>query len=124
MKSFIEESLPMHMAKTPSARAGKLGRFAASRVDWLMCASINLLQSRNRLHARSRDEMERYVAACEKLTVEDFYAAERAGKRPQATGAVDRADGAAPDEGARPAEELGPTPGEVDEAGIEAATRS
>ena len=47
---------------------------AASGVDLLMCASINLLQSRHRLHARSRDEMERYVVACEELTTENFYA--------------------------------------------------
>jgi pimeloyl-ACP methyl ester carboxylesterase len=39
-----------------------------------MCASMNLLQSRHRLHARSRDEMERYVAECEKLTAHDYYA--------------------------------------------------
>jgi len=49
-------------------------RFAASSVDLLMCASINLLQSRHHLHARSRGEMEHYVTACEKLTAENFYA--------------------------------------------------
>ncbi len=52
----------------------KTARFAASGVDWLMCASINLLQLRHRLHARSREEMERYVTTCEKLTAEDYYA--------------------------------------------------
>jgi 1-acyl-sn-glycerol-3-phosphate acyltransferase len=51
----------------------KLRRFAASGVDLLMCGSINLLQSRHHLHARSREEMERYVTACEKLTAEDYY---------------------------------------------------
>jgi 1-acyl-sn-glycerol-3-phosphate acyltransferase len=51
-----------------------LRRFTANGVDLLMCASINFLQSRHRLHTRSRDEMERYVAECEKLTVHDFYA--------------------------------------------------
>jgi 1-acyl-sn-glycerol-3-phosphate acyltransferase len=49
-------------------------RFAASGIDALMCASINLLQSRHHLHARSREEMEHYVTACEKLTAENFYA--------------------------------------------------
>jgi len=43
-------------------------------MDTLMCASFNLLQSRHHLHERSREEMEHYVAACEKLTVENFYA--------------------------------------------------
>ena len=33
-----------------------------------MCASMNFVQSRHRLHARSRDEMEHYVTQCEKLT--------------------------------------------------------
>jgi pimeloyl-ACP methyl ester carboxylesterase len=36
---------------------------------------MNFIQSRHRLHAHSRDEMERYVSECEKLTVHDFYAA-------------------------------------------------
>jgi pimeloyl-ACP methyl ester carboxylesterase len=49
-------------------------RFAANGIDTLMCASLNLLQSRHHLHARSREEMEHYVVACEKLTVENFYA--------------------------------------------------
>ncbi len=51
-----------------------LPHFAAKAVDSLMCASMNLLQSRHRLHARSRNEMERYVAECEKLTAHDYYA--------------------------------------------------
>ena len=51
-----------------------LPRFAAKAVDSLMCASMNLLQSRHRLDARSRDEMERYVTECEKLTAHDYYA--------------------------------------------------
>ena len=52
----------------------RLRRLAASTVDGLMCASMNLVQSRHRLHARSREEMERYVEECEKLTAQDFYA--------------------------------------------------
>ena len=46
----------------------------ATAVDSLMCASMNLLQARHRLHARSRDEMERYVIECEKITAHDYYA--------------------------------------------------
>jgi len=49
-------------------------RLSAVAIDSLMCASINLAQSRHRLHARSRDEMERYVVECEKMTARDFYA--------------------------------------------------
>jgi 1-acyl-sn-glycerol-3-phosphate acyltransferase len=51
-----------------------LRRFAATGIDSLMCASINLLQGRHRLHARSRDDMERYVEECEKMTAHEFYA--------------------------------------------------
>jgi pimeloyl-ACP methyl ester carboxylesterase len=40
-----------------------------------MCVSMNFVQSRHRLHARSRDEMERYVVECEKITAHEFYAA-------------------------------------------------
>jgi pimeloyl-ACP methyl ester carboxylesterase len=61
---------------TATERRGynKLRRCAASGVDLLMCASINLLQSRHHLHARSREEMGDYVTTCEKLTAEDYYA--------------------------------------------------
>lgn len=51
-----------------------LRRFVATSVDSLMCASMNFLQSRNRLHGRSREEMEAYVAQCEKLTAHEYYA--------------------------------------------------
>jgi 1-acyl-sn-glycerol-3-phosphate acyltransferase len=50
-------------------------RSSAFAIDSLMCASMNLLQSRHRLHARSREEMESYVADCEKITARDYYAA-------------------------------------------------
>lgn len=50
-------------------------RSSAFVVDSLMCASMNLLQSRHRLPAGSREEMERYVTECEKMTVHDYYAA-------------------------------------------------
>jgi 1-acyl-sn-glycerol-3-phosphate acyltransferase len=53
----------------------KGSRRLSTAVDRAMCASMNLLQSRHRLHARSREEMERYVADCEKLTVHDYYSA-------------------------------------------------
>jgi pimeloyl-ACP methyl ester carboxylesterase len=36
---------------------------------------MNILQSRHRLNTRSRDEMERYVEQCEKLTPDEFYRA-------------------------------------------------
>jgi pimeloyl-ACP methyl ester carboxylesterase len=50
-------------------------RLCAFAVDAFMCASMNLVQSRHRLHTRSRDEMEEYVSECEKLTPQDYYSA-------------------------------------------------
>lgn len=49
-------------------------RSSAWAVDFLMCASMNFVQSRHRLDPESREAMERYVAECEKLTPQDFYA--------------------------------------------------
>jgi 1-acyl-sn-glycerol-3-phosphate acyltransferase len=67
-------------------RALPFSRVAATTVDSLVCASMNFVQSRHRLHGRSRDEMERYVAQCEKLTAHDFYAAPRDGEIASAIG--------------------------------------
>ncbi len=56
-------------------KANRLRRAAATAVDFAMCASMNLLQSRHRLNGRSAEAMERYVAECEKLTPHEYYAA-------------------------------------------------
>jgi pimeloyl-ACP methyl ester carboxylesterase len=50
-------------------------RASATAVDGLMCALMNLLQTRHRLNGQSREEMERYVAECEQLTTEKYYSA-------------------------------------------------
>ena len=50
-------------------------RIAASGIDGFLCASINFLHARHRLNGRSREEMERYVEKCERLTVDQYYAA-------------------------------------------------
>jgi 1-acyl-sn-glycerol-3-phosphate acyltransferase len=63
-----------HAQKSSGLRSRALRRFTATGIDSLMCASINFIQSRHRLHARSRGEMERYVTECEKITAHDFYA--------------------------------------------------
>jgi 1-acyl-sn-glycerol-3-phosphate acyltransferase len=72
----LPERSALASQNTATERRGynKLRRFAASGVDLLMCASINLLQSRHHLHARSREEMGDYVKTCEKLTAGDYYA--------------------------------------------------
>src|SRR3954469_4123598 len=48
-------------------------RSSALAADVVMCGLINLLQSRHRLDRHSRAEMERYVASCENLTIQDYY---------------------------------------------------
>lgn len=49
-------------------------RSSALFLDSLMCASMNFLQRRHRLSAQSRDEMARYVAESETLSVHEYYA--------------------------------------------------
>src|SRR6266705_1850681 len=73
------ERMASHAQRSPRPRDYPLRRLSATTIDSLMCASMNFMQSRHRLHARSRDEMERYVAECKKLTVHDFYAVPRNG---------------------------------------------
>ena len=68
------DDLPHPPRQRMAEQISMIRRASAHAADWLMCASMNFVQSRHRLHARSRDEMERYVAACEKFTVHDFYA--------------------------------------------------
>jgi 1-acyl-sn-glycerol-3-phosphate acyltransferase len=48
--------------------------FAARGIDAFLCASINVLHARHRLNGRSREEMERYVEECERLTADQYYA--------------------------------------------------
>jgi len=63
------------MHSQPKNPRRRLHRAAATTVDFAMCASMNLLQSRHRLNGRSAEAMERYVAECEKLTPHEYYAA-------------------------------------------------
>jgi 1-acyl-sn-glycerol-3-phosphate acyltransferase len=97
--SLNEDDLPQppreRMREKPSgtkrsSASHVLHRIAASGIDSAMCLSMNFVQSRHRLHAQSRDEMERYITECEKMTLRDFYAlpetngAIRIGDEPQA----------------------------------------
>jgi 1-acyl-sn-glycerol-3-phosphate acyltransferase len=63
------------MRSHPKNPRRPLHRATATAVDLAMCASMNLLQSRHRLNGGSAEEMERYVAECEKLTPQEYYAA-------------------------------------------------
>jgi 1-acyl-sn-glycerol-3-phosphate acyltransferase len=68
------------------ARRCAVRRFSAKVIDSVICTSMNLVQSRHRLHARSREEMQRYVTECEKLTAHDYYAAPNNGDLAAAIG--------------------------------------
>ena len=49
-------------------------RARASTVDFGMCTAMNLLQWRHRLNGHSAEVMRRYVAECEELTPQQYYA--------------------------------------------------
>ena len=59
----------------PTIQRGGFHRFAASGIDAFLCASINFLHARHRLNGGSREEMQRYVEKCERLTADQYYAA-------------------------------------------------
>jgi len=63
------------MADADMSAHSKIERFNAVVVDSFLCASINLLHTRHRLNGSSRQEMHRYVADCERLTPQEYYAA-------------------------------------------------
>ena len=55
------------------AKKSVFHRYAANGVDAFLCASINFLHARHRLNGRSREEMQRYVEECERLTADQYY---------------------------------------------------
>jgi len=56
-------------------RSARLQRLASGAIDSLICGSLNLLNTRHRLNGRGREEMARYVAECERLAPQEYYAA-------------------------------------------------
>ena len=59
----------------PTISSARLQRLASGTIDALICGSLNLLHTRHRLNGRGREEMARYVAECERLTPQEYYAA-------------------------------------------------
>lgn len=59
----------------PTISSTRLQRLASGTIDSLICGSLNLLHTRHRLNGRGREEMARYVAECERLTPQEYYAA-------------------------------------------------
>jgi len=50
-------------------------RWVATTIDSLLCASINFLHRRHRLNGRTREEINRYVMMCERLSPHEYYSA-------------------------------------------------
>jgi 1-acyl-sn-glycerol-3-phosphate acyltransferase len=60
--------------KAFGAQNDRLQRMTAATVDSFLCASINFIHTRHRLHGHSRAQMERYVEECEHLNAHQYYA--------------------------------------------------
>jgi 1-acyl-sn-glycerol-3-phosphate acyltransferase len=65
---------PGNRCGCPTIHQTGFGRLTASGIDGFLCASINLLHKRHRLNGQSRAEMECYLAQCERLTPQEYYA--------------------------------------------------
>ncbi len=60
----------------PTISSARLQRLASGTIDSLICGSLNLLHTRHRLNPdKSGREMEHYVAECERLAPQEYYAA-------------------------------------------------
>src|SRR5438876_1020826 len=60
----------------PTISSARLQRLASGTIDSFICGSLNLLHTRHRLNPdKSGRDMERYVAECERLTPQEYYAA-------------------------------------------------
>jgi 1-acyl-sn-glycerol-3-phosphate acyltransferase len=57
----------------PTILLRSLHSFGSTTVDSLLCASINWLHRRHPLDGHSRQEMARYLTACERLSPHEYY---------------------------------------------------
>jgi 1-acyl-sn-glycerol-3-phosphate acyltransferase len=62
----------------PKIPCRSLHSFASTTVDALLCASINWLHRRHPLNGHSRQEMERYLSLCERLSPPEYYVSPQA----------------------------------------------
>src|SRR5262249_50628192 len=70
------ESSPQRIRSVVDANMSahsKIRRLNATAIDSILCGSINLLHRRHQLNGRSREEMERYVMTCERLSPHQYY---------------------------------------------------
>ena len=62
----------------PAIGRHSLRSIGSTTVDSLLCASINWLHRRHPLSGHSRQEMERYLTTCERLSPQQYYVAAQA----------------------------------------------
>jgi 1-acyl-sn-glycerol-3-phosphate acyltransferase len=77
-RTNVRAVAPRRRPKAFGAAPCPYHRLVAKGVDSLLCASINFLHRRHRLNGHSREEMERYVITCERLSPQQYYAVSKA----------------------------------------------
>ena len=71
-RSGVRQDAAASQTADTSVRS-KVRRVRTTPVDLLLCASINWLHRRHPLNGHSRQEMERYLTACERLSPQEYY---------------------------------------------------
>jgi 1-acyl-sn-glycerol-3-phosphate acyltransferase len=77
----LQDSIATSRNSSSALRSGRnniLQRASAKTVDSLLCASINWLHRRHPLNGHSRQDMERYLTECERLSPREYYVAPKA----------------------------------------------
>ena len=69
----LAKSAAGNQGACPTIPRRSLRSFSSTTVDSLLCASINWLHRRHPLNGHSRQEMERYLTACERLSPQEYY---------------------------------------------------
>jgi 1-acyl-sn-glycerol-3-phosphate acyltransferase len=72
-RSGVPQDAPVLQTPDSSVHS-KTRRVRTTPIDSLLCASINWLHRRHPLNGHSREEMERYLTTCERLSPEEYYA--------------------------------------------------
>ena len=70
-----------NLSGCPTIGRRSLRSIGSTTVDSLLCASINWLHRRHPLNGHSRQEMERYLTTCERLSPQEYYVAAQANGR-------------------------------------------
>jgi 1-acyl-sn-glycerol-3-phosphate acyltransferase len=71
-RSGVRQDAAASQTADTSVRS-KVRRVRATPIDSLLCASINWLHRRHPLNGHSREQMERYLTACERLSPQEYY---------------------------------------------------